>query len=127
MREIFGLRKKRWRVLGIKYPQPKSSAESPPGGLRPDSYGSRALPTTPTPRGTPPGLLREPGFVLNFNNSERSSSGLLRELDSADNINHKWASPGLLRELGPVLDFNHWQARSGLLREPDFALNPDRR
>ena len=34
-------------LLGIKYPQPKSSAESAPGD--------------------PPGLLREPGFVANVN------------------------------------------------------------
>ena len=37
------------------------------GGLRPDSYGSRAPPTTSTARRTPPGLLREPGSVVNFN------------------------------------------------------------
>ena len=73
-------------MLGIKYPQPKSSAESAPGGLRPDSYGnrtpivsstsgglrpdsygSRTPPTTPTSRGTPLGLLREPGSILNIN------------------------------------------------------------
>ena len=76
------------------------------GRLHPDSYGSRAPPTHQLQ--TPPGLLREPGFFLNFNKSERSSSGLLREPDSADNINHKRASPGLLREPGPILGFNCW-------------------
>ena len=35
--------------------------------LRPDSYGSRAPSPTSTARKTPPGLLREPGSVSNFN------------------------------------------------------------
>ena len=79
-------------VLGIKYLQPKFSAgltlagsihnsegdstRTPTvaglrpqlrGGLRPDSYGSRASSTTSTSRRTPPGLLQESGYVTNFN------------------------------------------------------------
>ena len=33
-------------MLGMKYPQPKPSAESATAQLRPDSYGSRAPPPT---------------------------------------------------------------------------------
>ena len=39
----------------------------PLGGLRPDSYGSRASPPTSTAKRTPPGLLREPDSAADFN------------------------------------------------------------
>ena len=38
---------------------------------------------------TPPGLLRKPGFILDSNGCRQTSSGLLRELDSANNFNRK--------------------------------------
>ena len=69
-------------MLGTKYPQPKFSTESAPRGLRPDSYGSRAPPTTPTSRGTSPGLLREPGSIANIS-YRTTPPGLLRKPDFA--------------------------------------------
>ena len=70
-----------------------SSARTPTGAglhhrhqqvqLRPDSYGSRAPPST-SARAAPPGLLREPVSAANI---RTAPPGLLREPGSALNIN----------------------------------------
>ena len=56
--------------------------------LRPDSYGSRAPSSTSTAGQTSSGLLREPDSAKNYNR-EQTSSGLLREPDSADDFNRE--------------------------------------
>ena len=59
------------------------------GKLRPDSYGSRTSPSTPTA-------------------AKQTVSGLLRKPDSADNSDRKQTPPGLLREPGSIANFDRW-------------------
>ena len=82
--------------MGIKYPQPKSSAEST------------------TNRTAPPGLLRELGSAADVD-YKTAPPGLLREPGSAD-IDYMTAPPGLLREPGSVIDNSnsYEQATPGL-------------
>ena len=72
-----------------------SSAPTAASSLRPDSYRSRALPTTST------------------------ASGLLRESDLSFDSNHRRTSSGLLREPNSILNFNGYrQTMSGLRPDP---------
>ena len=60
-------------------------------------------------RTAPPGLLREPGFVIDNSNSyEQTPPELLREPGSAADIDYRTAPPGLPREPGSVLNVNCW-------------------
>ena len=59
-------------------------------------------------RKTPPGLLWEPGFILDSNGCRQTSSGLLREPDSANNSDLKLTPSGLLREPDSILNIDRW-------------------
>ena len=110
-------------MLGIKYPQPKPSAESASEQLRPDSYGSRA------PSQHQNSSARTPTGVGLRRNISTAPPGLLREPDSASDISCSTAPPGLLREPGSASDIDCSTAPPRLLREPgsvhDFCSKED--
>ena len=113
-------------VLGIKYPQPKFSAESAQGGLHPDSYRSRVSSPTSTTGKIRPGSYGSRTSHLTF------IAGGLRPDSYGNRAPIATSTPGGLcpdsyGSRAPPTTPTSRGALLGLLREPGFVANVNRR